>query len=168
MSWFLAEIRRGDSGLSVPRNSLVENYLSLLDGQPLLQIETVPTGTAVEETRACVERLQRGLDDQRPAFDLTGGTKAMTAGLVLACIDDPYTLQYYDQAPPARLIEAAERWRQRRSERGATGERAPDARAIAWGLLPIERAGERPLDQGGLLPVQVDLDVEVIKRHLDA
>lgn len=92
-----------------------------------------------------VEKIQRSnRDASEVIFDFTGGTKPMSAGMVMACLDDRFNLQYFPQ-----MMKAPE----------------PRFKSVArgWGQLPIEKQYGLT---GGVLPILVETDADGVRESL--
>ncbi len=94
-----------------------------------------------------VEKIQKENRAYAPAesvFDFTGGTKPMSAGMVMACLDESFNLQYFPQF------------------NGPPGDRFRSL-APGWGKLPVEERYGLP---GGVLPILVETDARSVRESL--
>lgn len=112
-------------------------------------VSTQGSGNDLHATHATVEDLQhRWVGDHKEIiFDFTGGTKVMSAAVVLACLDDRFDLQYFLQVPRKRGV-------------------MPDdpAYAHALGVLDIERQAGRTAPR--LVPLQITTDAERVFENV--
>ena len=136
---------------------------------PTLKIFKVNNSVGFGETSNMVERLQLPAEGE-VIFDFTAGTKAMGAGMVLACVDDRFDLQYFAQlfTDPVRT-QALNASREYANRPHTHRDPLPnqDPYAVAWGLLPIERIHGLDFKDGGLLPILVDTDAKAVVSRLD-
>ncbi|NCG18963.1 MAG: hypothetical protein GWP91_08125 [Rhodobacterales bacterium] len=123
-----------------------------------------------EETRRVVDALQEGIDAQDVIFDFTPGTKPMSAGMVMGCLDERYDLQYFMPLPGAEQRAEAVRHAQDHIERLHEGVTiAPlDPRSVGWGLLPIERVNGLALKDGGVMPLRIQTDPRPVLNKVEA
>ncbi len=123
-----------------------------------------------EETRKVVDSLQEGIDPEDVIFDFTPGTKPMSAGMVMGCLDERYDLQYFMPLPGREERAEAVRHATEHIERITKGERvAPlDPRSVGWGLLPIERVNGLALKDGGVMPLRIQTDPRPVLSKVDA
>lgn len=148
--------------------TLLEHYLSLRDPtEPLKSFRhaVVRSSVGFEATGGVVDEEQRQLEPEDAIFDFTMGTKPMSAGMVLACIDDSFDLQYFVQLHGAQREQAVA------LSAAATGDssyrRDPgDPLAVAWGRVPLEATHDVPLEAAGLLPILVDTDARMVQARL--
>jgi len=150
---------------------MLEHYLALrtptaeLEAGRSLEWIEVRNHFDVEATRQVLDQFQaqRHFEPEDTVYDLTGGTKGMTAGMMLACLDDDQQLEYFYQLTTSKdrlaAAKAGRDWFD--SPKRAAGRPAPNALDVAWGVLPIEQTID-PAAPGGLLPVQVDTEAAVV------
>lgn len=125
-------------------HKLLDHWLNLTQDQGAVQIAWRPLnghGSNLERVRVEVIALQSELKRRGTwaTYDLTGGTAAMTGGMVLACVSEAYPLQYFPQ--------------------GLTGSSDNPLEKSAWKKLPVEK--RLGLD-AGLWPLLVDTDADAV------
>ena len=162
--------------------ALFSYYLSLLPGAPkaseLLQVPVEAgaeaASTGFEGIFRLVELLQvrfRNLPPDDVIYDFTPGTKPMSAGMVMACLEDRVHLQYFPQVSEDGkeiLRSRASEFRRRRAQVG--GALLPeDHQQIAWGQLAIEsdHQQQHQEEQGGILPILVRTDAQRVGAKLE-
>ncbi len=151
---------------------LLEHYLSLRRGSESLAelcVKEVPNSVGFEETRVVVESIKRGIEPEDIIFNLTPGTKSMSVGMVLACLDSRYNLEYFMQMNPTLRKAAVSLARTREASPPLDDLKdAMEPEAVGWGLLPIEREMHESLDDAGVLPILIDVDTRVILSNMDS
>ena len=136
---------------------LLDGYLKLVgekkEVMPFVECRPVGESLDYEFLRLEVVRLQKhlladGFEEKSVIFDFTGSTKPMGVGMVMACLDDRYDLEYLPQifSDP--------------------GPNATPYQKLGWGLLPFQEGD--PDAVPGLLPILIDTDANVIMESVQS
>ncbi len=93
---------------------LIERWIRFLtDGRAHVELVRLGNRNDVAEIRIRVRAIYEnqvrsaGLEEHQVIADMTSGTAAMTAGLILATLDEPRNVEYLSQGPKS-LIENGE------------------------------------------------------------